>query len=123
MIDSSIINNYNGSELTQKKYYDLKHKATKLSVISTKKGIPLIAECYKCNTHDVKTVKSGLTKLKNKYKIKNVNLIGDKGYIMKKNDKNTSKNIIKHQLLHLTDEIKKRKIQEKKKNYFPKDIQ
>lgn len=120
LIDSSIINNFNGSELTQKKYYDRKHKATKLSVITSQKGIPLVAECYKCNEHDTKTVKSGIIKIKNNYKIKNINLIGDKGYIMKKNNKKFIKNTYKTTIITPYRKNQKNKNSKKEKKLLSK---
>ena len=73
-IDSSIINNSNGSEFVEKKYTDHKHKATKLSFIVSRTGVPISIDCFSCNFHDVHTIVPGLSKINKHLKKK---LVGD----------------------------------------------
>ena len=100
IIDSSLIRNANGIELIALDYTDMKHKSTKLSVLSTINKIPIQVDCFKGNLHDIHTISPSIEKLKNRINTDNqLNVIGDKGYILgniKKNklNKNHKVNMI-----------------------------
>ena len=83
IIDSSLIRNANGIELIALDYTDMKHKSTKLSVLSTINKIPIQVDCFKGNLHDIHTINPSIKELKNRINTgKQLNVIGDKGYIM-----------------------------------------
>lgn len=83
IIDSSLIRNANGIELIASDYVDKKHNSTKLSILSTTNKYPIQIDCFKGNLHDVHTINPSIKKLKNRVIInKQINIIGDKGYIM-----------------------------------------
>lgn len=79
-IDTSDISNLNGSELTgygQNK----KKKQTKVSFICDRNKNVYCMSFYTPNTSDVKTIISSINQIKNKFKYRKINLVGDKGYI------------------------------------------
>ena len=79
-IDTSDISNLNGSELTgygQNK----KKKQTKVSFICDRNKNVYSITFYTPNTPDVKTIITSINQVKNKFKYRKINLVGDKGYI------------------------------------------
>ena len=79
-IDASDISNLNGSELTG--YGKNKNKKqTKTSFISDKNKNVYGITFYTPNIPDVKTIISSINQIKDKFKYRKINLIGDKGYI------------------------------------------
>jgi len=84
-IDSTFILNKHGSQSVAKHYEYKKKNATKVSLIAdVSKNILGVYIPPNSNTHDVKLVDLTIDNIKLKLNdIKNINLIGDKGYISK----------------------------------------
>lgn len=89
-IDVSLINNKNGTTLAE---YGLnkKKKITKLSVVCDDEKTVFGVTLHKGSVHDVKTVKTSVNELTDKINYRKINLCGDKGYIMGKDDKDKLK--------------------------------
>lgn len=81
-IDCSYITNIHGSENVDFNPEYKKKKATKVSVLCNKnKEIISVYCCEKSTIHDVKTINNTLNNIIINTSNKNVNIIGDKGYI------------------------------------------
>jgi len=85
-IDSSYINNKSGSELINYGQ-NPKKKVTKLSVISDSSGQVYSSTLYDGKVHDSKTIEKSVEDLTKKSIYRSINLIGDKGYHMKLENK------------------------------------
>ena len=64
-IDSSNIRNKHGIECIERNYADKWKNGTKISVITSKSGIPLSTILIPCNIHDVNTIDNSLISLEN----------------------------------------------------------
>jgi hypothetical protein len=103
-IDSSNIRNKQGIDCIERNYADKGKNATKISVITSKSGIPLSSLLVPCNVHDVKTV---IKTIKNSYiSLNKSKLGGDKGYISKALTNELNK---KYDIKLITCERKKRR--------------
>ena len=100
-IDSTFILNKHGSQSVAKHYEYKKKNATKVSLIAdVSKNILGVYIPPNSNTHDVKLVDLTIDNIKLKLNdIKNINLIGDKGYISKNKYNINTK--FEHKLLEL----------------------
>lgn len=96
LIDSSKIYNKNGKELIGVDYENPKKKVTKLSIITDTNKLPLGIEIFNGKEHDTNTIIETYNDLPLFVKHSKINLIGDKGYILKLNRKKKlyKKNII-----------------------------
>jgi Transposase DDE domain len=83
LIDSSDINNVNGSELAvygQNK----KKKQTKVSFICDRNKIIYGITLYEASEHDTQTIITSINNIKDRFKYRKINITGDKGYISQK---------------------------------------
>lgn len=95
IIDSTFINNLNGSQSIGYNPLYKKKKVSKISVIIDQNNLILSVSMIKPNIHDVKTIEHSLNEIPinlNK-KYGKINLIGDKGYITSDNFYLNSKKI------------------------------
>lgn len=107
-IDSSNIRNKHGIDCIERNFADKCKKGTKISVITSKSGIPLSSILIPCNIHDINTV---LDTVNNSFiSLEKSKLGGDKGYISK-NLKEVLKKYYKISLI--TCNKKKRRTNEK----------
>ena len=107
-IDSSNIRNKQAIDCIERNYADKGKNATKISVITSKSGIPLSSLLVPCNIHDVKTV---IKTIKNSYiSLNKSKLGGDKGYISKALTNELNKN---YDIKLITCERKKRRTKNK----------
>lgn len=81
-VDSSMIKNVRGSDVTGVNHYDRGRQGNKSSLIVTREGIPISFELFKSNIHDVNTLESQIANLK--IRIVGSRLMGDKGYNSKR---------------------------------------
>ena len=86
-IDSTLINNEYGSELTNYGS-DKKKKHTKVSFVADANRIVYGVTFYKASTADVTTINSSMEGIIGKFKYRKINLTGDKGYISEELKKN-----------------------------------
>lgn len=85
LIDSTLINNLNGKELIDVNPTYQKKKVTKISLICDSNNITLGLKAFNPTNHDVTTIQNTLDTIKiNKNNVKNAYIIGDKGYITRK---------------------------------------
>jgi hypothetical protein len=80
VIDASDINNMNGKELIEYGK-NKKKKQTKISLIADTDKNVYSATFYSANVSDTKTIITSINEMKDKFKFRKINLIGDKGYI------------------------------------------
>jgi hypothetical protein len=80
LIDSTDVNNVNGSELTGYGR-NKKKKNTKVSFISDRNKIVYGVTFYEPSVHDAKTIMSSVNNIISRFKYRKINLIGDKGYV------------------------------------------
>jgi len=119
-IDSTMVKNHYGIDCTGYNHFDRNRKATKVSIICDSNKIPLAATYYKANKHDSTTIENTLDAIKCKIRKNNrfkTVLIGDKGYIIKKERREELRNIYKVELI--TPLRKNQKITKQKK---PSDL-
>lgn len=94
-IDSTMIKNINGSDMLGRNHFDRNRLATKMSVVCDQNKVPLSATFYQANNHDASTIESSLEaipfKIHRNKKYHSI-LVGDKGYISKKEKKDHLKN-------------------------------
>ena len=103
-IDSSNIRNKHGIDCIERNYADKGKNGTKISVITSKSGIPLSTILIPCNIHDVNTIIDTIDN--SLISLENSKLGGDKGYI----SKNISEKLIKdYNISLITCKKKKRR--------------
>lgn len=85
-IDVSLINNKNGTILTNFGV-NKKKKITKMSAICDDSRTVFGVTFHDGKVHDVKTVEKSIDDVIERIKFRKINLIGDKGYIMSREDK------------------------------------
>ena len=81
-IDSSMIKNIHGHKDHGINHYDRGSKGNKVTVIVTKKGIPITMTMTTANKHDLSLVEQTLDQIN--IKILGSRLIADKGYVSKR---------------------------------------
>jgi len=93
-IDGTMIYNKYGSDNISINPTDPKKKTTKIVAVTTtknnifKKCIPLsITACEAATVHDTNTISDAINKIPLKLKSNNIDLYGDKGYMLKKERK------------------------------------
>jgi transposase len=113
-IDTTMVKNVYGSDCVGKNPTDRGRKATKVSMICDKAGVPIALVSYPANVSDictiVETVKNIPCRLKKDKRYSNF-LVGDKGYVSK-----VVKSDLKKDKINLVTPIKKRS-----KNKLSKD--
>jgi len=88
-IDSTVIKNLNGSLHSGYNIKIKNKKSIKISAIVDNYKIPHVLMVTSSNPHDAKIMENII--LENYFNYKNINLVGDKGYIKSNNYKNTIK--------------------------------
>ena len=83
MVDSTVLFNKRGIDEVSKYHTYRKKKATKVNIVCDTNKIILSHDCADVKVHDTKLTMPSLEKIK--FKNKNITLLGDKGYISKKN--------------------------------------
>jgi len=90
-IDSTMIKNIHGCDCVGKNHFDRNRLATKVSLVVDKQSVPLSCSFYPANQHDATTIDSSINNIIGRIKRQKSrlihNLVGDKGYIINKQNK------------------------------------
>jgi hypothetical protein len=90
-IDSTMIKNIQGCDCLGKNHFDRNRLATKVSLIIDKQSIPISCSFYPANQHDATTIDNSINNVIGQIKRRKSklihNLVGDKGYIVNKQNK------------------------------------
>lgn len=85
IIDSTMIKNEAGIDMTGYNHFDRNRQATKQSIICDKNGVPLSCSFYPANVHDSKTIENSINQLSKLIRLNDTfhnHLVADSAYII-----------------------------------------